>query len=128
MDRELHHERELHKPQDEFAEDLNPEYLAGRNYGNEGPDTTTGTPASEFKELHGQLQQFTRDELAALPVVPEGTRLEQGKTYIDLNDLEAAEFTATGQDSAGPRNRYVAKDGVDYDLWNRLRGREELAQ
>ena len=120
-------DRQMPRPQDEFTPDLHSEEFAGRNYGDEGPDTTTGTPASEYKDLHGRLSRFTTDELAALPVVEEGTRLEQGKTYIDLNDLERGEFTGMANESAGPKNRYVAKDAVDYDTWNRLRGREELA-
>lgn len=121
-------DKQMPKPQDDFSEDLNPEYLAGRNYGNEGPDTTQGTPASEMKEMHDQLQGLGNDELASLPVVEAGTRLEQGKTYIDLNNLSQGEFKARGDDEAGPDNAYVAKDAVDYDLWNKLRGREELTR
>lgn len=114
------------KPDDDFSEDLNPEYLAGRNYGNEGPDTTVGEPAVEMKEMHGRLPGLSDAELAELNIVETGTRLEQGKTYIDLNDRGRGEFTALASQSAGPENRYVAKDGVSYDLWNKLRGREEL--
>ncbi len=115
------------KPQDDFTADLNPEPEAGLNYGNLGPDTTDGTPASELKDVYAQLPGFSDAELAAIPVVEYGTRLEQGKTYIDINDLEAGEFTAMASQSAGEHNRYVAKDAVDYDTWNRLRGREDLA-
>lgn len=120
MDRKQHP-----KPQDEFAEDLNPEHMAGTNYGEQGPDTTQGVPASDIKRLHEKLQSFTNDELAALPVVEKGTRLEQGKTYIDLNDLDRGEFTALASQSAGPKNLYVAKNAVDYRIWDRLRGHEE---
>lgn len=114
------------KPQDDFSHDLNPEPEAGRNYGAEGPDTTQGIPASDIKDLYKRLPGFADDELASLPVVEEGTRLEQGKTYIDLNNLEAGEYKAMASDAAGHDNRYVAKTAVDYDTWNRLRGREEL--
>lgn len=116
------------RPDDEFSEDLNPEPLAGRNYGNEGPDTTQGESAAEEKELYGQLPNLAHDELARLPIVAEGTRLEQGKTYLDLHDLERGEFTALASQRAEPGNRFVAKDAVDYDLWNKLRGREELTR
>ncbi len=115
------------RPDEDFSQDLNPEYLAGRNYGNQGPDTTTGEPAVEMKEMHGRLPALSDTELAELNIVETGTRLEQGKTYIDLNDLQRGEFTGLASQSAGPENRYVAKDGVSYDLWNKLRGREELA-
>ena len=120
-------DKEMPKPQDDFSADLNPDHLAGLNYDNLGPDTTTGTPASEMKEMYGKLPEFTDDELAALPVVQQGTRLEQGKTYIDLNNQQRGEFTGLASDTAGRENRYVAKDAVDYDTWNRLRGRGELA-
>lgn len=109
-----------------YQQDLNPQYLAGRNQGNLGPDTTQGTPASDFKALQQELNGLSRSELSSLPVVPAGTRLEQGKTYIDLERLDAGEFTAMASDQAGPDNRYVAKDAVDYDTWNLLRGRREL--
>jgi hypothetical protein len=121
-------DRELDKPQDDFARDLNPEPLAGRNHGNEGPGTTQGEPASEDKELVNKLQSFTHDELAQIPVVEQGMRLEQGKSYIDLNALDKGEFKAYGKDTAGADNRYVAKDAVDYETWNRLLGREERVQ
>lgn len=119
-------DKQMPKPEDEFSEDLNPQHLAGRNYGEQGPDTTEGVPASEIKDLHGQLHNLSNSELAELPVVEQGTRLEQGKTYLDLNDLERGEFKAMGSQSAEAHNRYVAKDAVGYDLWNKLRGREEL--
>ncbi len=121
-------DKQMPKQEDEFNEDLNPEHLAGRNYGNEGPDTTQGEPAVEMKEMHGRLQALSDADLAALPVVQTGMRLEQGKTYLDLNNLERGEFTAMGSDEASPNSRLVAKDAVDYDLWNRLRGREELTK
>ncbi len=96
-------DKQMPKPEDEFTPDLDPQPLAGRNYGDQGPDTTTGTPASEFKKLYDELPGFTDDELASLPVVEQGTRLEQGKTYIDLNDLSRGEFTARGRMSRGRR-------------------------
>lgn len=121
-------DKQMPKQEDEFSEDLNPEHLAGRNYGSEGPDTTQGEPAVGMKEMHGRLQGLSDADLAALPVVQTGTRLEQGKTYLDLNNLDRGEFTGMGSDAASPTSRLVAKDAVDYELWNRLRGREELTE
>ena len=57
-------------------------------------------------------------------MVAEGTRLEQGATYVDLHDPHRREFTATGDMTAGPDNWYVPKDAVDHQLWNRLIGIE----
>jgi hypothetical protein len=55
-------------------------------------------------------------------VLPKGSRLEYRATYIDLKNPSPHEFTATGDMVAGPDNWYVAKDVVDYQLWNRLLG------
>jgi hypothetical protein len=59
---------------------------------------------------------------AVTRVTAPGTRLEQGATYVDLRDPGRGEFTATGGMAAGPDDWYVAKDTVDYQLWNRLIG------
>jgi len=118
-------ERQGGKPQDEFSEDLNPQAQAGLNFGDEGPDTTQGTPASDMKDMYTKLPNLSNTELSELPVVAAGTRLEQGKTYIDLNDLERGEFTAMASMKAESDHRLVAKDAVGYDLWNKLRGHEE---
>ncbi|MEJ7666359.1 MAG: hypothetical protein WKG07_46030 [Hymenobacter sp.] len=55
-----------------------------------------------------------------LSVLTIGTRLEQGGTYVDLNDLAGGPFKAIGSQEAGPDNSYVAKRDTDYELWNRL--------
>ena len=60
-----------------------------------------------------------------IPILPRGSRLEQGATYTDLRDPEPREFTATGDMQAGPGNWYVPKSAVDYQLWNRLIGVED---
>jgi hypothetical protein len=54
--------------------------------------------------------------------LPEGSRLEQGATYVDLADPARREFTATGAIHARPGAYYVPKHEVDYVLWNRLIG------
>ena len=76
----------------------------------------------DIKNIHRRLQDFTDDELKGIPVLPAGTRLEQGATYIDLRDPEPKEFTARADMVAGPSNYYVPKTEVDYQLWNRLIG------
>ena len=54
--------------------------------------------------------------------MPEGDRLEQGATYVDLHEAHARPFTATANMTAGPKNRYIPKVDTDYVLWNRLTG------
>jgi hypothetical protein len=108
---------------DEWQQDLNPQPMAGQNYGLEGTHPEKDAPnAYEIKELHSQLEGFTSDELKQIPVLPSGSRLEQGATYIDLIDPERKQFTAMGNMEAGPDNMYVPKTEVDYQLWNRLTG------
>lgn len=108
---------------DEWQQDLNPKPMAGRNVGLEGPDPEKDAPtAYEIKELNSQLQGYTDDELRQIPVLPQGSRLEQGAKYIDLKDPERKEFTAMGGMEAGSNNWYVPKTEVGYQLWNRLTG------
>ncbi len=108
---------------DEWQRDLNPEFLAGENVGVAGPHPEKAMlTASEIKLLSRQLQDFTASELKQIPVLPEGSRLEQGAVYIDLNDPQRREFKALANMSAGPDNLYVPKTEVDYQLWNRLIG------
>jgi hypothetical protein len=59
-------------------------------------------------------------------VLPEGQRLQQGGTYLDLNDLDRGEFTAMGNMEASPGNAFVPKDQVPYQVWNRLRGIDDV--
>ena len=88
------------------------------------PDQSLRT-AFDVKEVHRTLRdEFTDDELRGIPIISEGQRLQQGGIYIDLNDPDRREFTATGDMSAGPRNVYTSKSEVPYPLWNRLMGVE----
>jgi hypothetical protein len=106
-----------------WRDDLNPDALAGANIGTAGPhpelDSAT---AYGRKGLHQQLRNYTDDELKQIPVLPEGSRLEQGATYIDLAADAPQEFTATGGMKAEANNCYVPKSAVDYTIWNRLIG------
>ena len=82
--------------------------------------------AYDVKEAHRRLDGFADDDLKQIPVIPQGTRLEQGATYIDLQAPQPKEFTATGNMEAGPANLYVPKTQVSYPLWNRLIGVQNL--
>lgn len=80
--------------------------------------------AVEDKSLHERLPELTNDELGRLAVVAEGTPLDQGGVYLDLNDRGRGTFKAVGDQRAGERQRFVAKKDTDYELWNRLVGTE----
>ena len=101
---------------DEFADDLapvdRPDELGGH--------VDESAPAGDDKQLAARLGALTPDELARLSVLETGTRLEQGATYLDLNDIRRGPFKALGGREAGEQNRYVAKRDTDYELWNRL--------
>lgn len=108
---------------DEFQQDLNPDPMAGQNHGLDGTHPEKDAPnAFEIKDLHDLLSDYTSDQLKQIPVLPSGSRLEQGAKYIDLNDPKRQEITAMGNMEAGPENYYVPKTEVDYQLWNRLKG------
>ena len=109
-----------------YREDLNPDALAGENA---GPEATANAPlnASEIKDATRVLRDLTKDELRRIPVLRTGQRLEQGGTYIDMAG-DCKEFTAMGDQVAGPDNWYVRKDTVEYTLWNKLIGVREPAR
>ena len=81
------------------------------------------TPAAADKHLHNRLQGLNDEELGRLPVLEPGTPLEQGSVYLDLDDLGRGPFKAIGGQEAG--QRVVPKKDADYELWNRLAGRDD---
>jgi hypothetical protein len=106
---------------DQWRKDLNPDFMAGQNFEEARSEREESRHnAYDVKRAHRQLSWLTDDELRNIPLLPPGTRLEQGATYIDLSAPEPREFTATGDMEAGERNLLVPKSEVDYELWNRL--------
>jgi hypothetical protein len=110
---------------EEYRRDLNPRANEGQNLGVTGPHPEkSARTAFDIKELHNRMREFADADLAQIRVLPVGSRLEQGATYVDLNDPARREFTATGEQTAGPENYFVPKTEVPYQLWNRLLGVE----
>lgn len=108
---------------EEWQRDLNPNAMAGQNAGQDTPQSAENAPtARDLKQIQRQFHGFTDDELKRVAIVPRGTRLKQGATYVDLQDPQLREFTATAGMEAGPNNWYVAKSETDYQLWNRRIG------
>ncbi len=108
---------------DTFDQDLHPHMLAGIHHGEQGPlPAKASRTLYDFKDVQRMLHGLNDDEMRSIPVIPEGSRLEQGATYIDLRDENAREFKAIAEMIAGPDNLYVPKSEVHYVLWNRLRG------
>jgi hypothetical protein len=117
----------LQKPEGEhpYWQDLNPDFLKGENYGNQGPHPEkTARTAHDLKGLPDRLQAINDEDLKRVPIMPPGSRLEQGATYVDLRQSQPEELTATGNMSAGEDNWYVPKSSVPYWIWNILIGVE----
>lgn len=111
------------KHPDEWRGDLNPDQMAGQNVGARSAEREVGLrTAHEIKAVHRQLPQLQNDELKQIPVLDEGTRLEQGAVHIDLRDPARSEITATGDMKAEAGSLHVPKARVPYELWNRLIG------
>ena len=109
---------------DEWRGDINPNRLAGQNVGpaSKEEEKRIMRTAHDIKELHRRYSGLADDDLRQIPVLPVGTRLDQGSVYFDLNDVDRGEIRAIGDMEAGPENYYVPKSEVDYQLWNRLIG------
>ena len=117
-------QREQKHP-DEWADDLNPDHLDGQNIGPLSASGERGVrTAYDVKEVHQTLSEFGDDDLKRVPILPAGTRLQQGATYVDLRGRERTPFTATGDMQATEANWYIPKDEVPPTLWNRLIGVE----
>ena len=109
---------------DEWRGDINPDRLAGQNVGpaSKQEEKRILRTAHDIKDLHRRYSGLSDDDLRQIPVLPPGTRLDQGSVYFDLNDVDRGEIRATGDMEAGPENYYVPKSEVDYQIWNRLIG------
>jgi len=125
MAREKPQAQTLHKHPELYQRDLNPEAMAGQNIGlGETQPAKTAPTAYDVKPVHRRLQGFADDELKQIRILPAGSHLEQGATYLDLANLARGEFTATGNMEVGSHQWMIAKKEVPYQLWNRLLGVE----
>jgi hypothetical protein len=114
---------------DEYQQDLNPNAMAGQNIGLPGSHVEKrARTMHDIKDLHARFRDWPDEDLQQVPVLPAGSRLEQGATYIDLNEPEPREFTATGDMQAATHQHVVAKSSVPYEVWNRLLGLENVVR
>jgi len=108
---------------DQWRGDLNPEAMAGQNVGAKGPHPEQGArTAYDFKDVHDRLSEMDDDVLKGVPILAEGSRLEQGAIYFDLRDPAGGELKARGDTVAGPGQALVPKSAVDHYTWNWLIG------
>lgn len=111
----------------DFDKDLRPHEFEGQNNPrNDEPQNTRS--AYDLKDLHEKFPQLSSADLKQISILPLGEPLEQGATYLDLNRLEEGEFKARADFQITQSNLLVAKNSVDYELWDRLRGHGERVE
>ena len=79
--------------------------------------------ATEIKDVYGLLPDWHKDELRRLLVVSRGTRLIQGEVFCDLRTPDRGELVASGEEEVHDE-LLVPKKAVDYEIWNKLVGKE----
>jgi hypothetical protein len=84
------------------------------------PDSERRT-ARDVRSEHRVLLSFSEKDLAAMPLVPEGTRLTRGGWYMDLHNPAKADFPATGDEIVEPGQHVLARKEVPAGLWDELR-------
>src|SRR5688572_24464875 len=73
------------KHPDEWQEDLNPNFLAGQNIGRESDARERADmTAFHLRKRGRELRGLDDNDLKQVPLVAEGTRLQQGATYVNL--------------------------------------------
>lgn len=110
------------REQEKHPDDLNPERMEGQNIGpsSKRNHLRCARTAADIDVLAGRLDEFTRDELAQIPIVPAGKKLEQGAVYLDMRIPAAVPFAATADIKVTEMNYYVPKAEISYQLWDRL--------
>jgi hypothetical protein len=96
----------------------------GRADSRPAPDPTqeSSRTAYDVQEARRQLVEWTDEELKQVPLLPIGTRLDEGATYVDLRDPARREFTGTAEMQVPTEGLYVPKSEVDHRTWVRLLG------
>jgi hypothetical protein len=68
--------------------------------------------AKDVRAEHRVLLSFSNADLAAMPLVPEGTRLVRGGWYLDLHNPAKADFLASGDEAVEPGQHMLARKEV----------------
>jgi hypothetical protein len=106
--------------------DLRPPGDADQHYGEIPIDRVAHErTAADVNNLYPRLSQLTRDQLRSIPLLDAGTRLQEGKTYLDVRQLDKGEFFAGVGQVVRPGDEIVAKHQVDYQMWDSLSGQAE---
>ena len=112
-------------PLNEWDQDLHPNAMAGQNIGSpSGMDEKGLRTAYDVKPVHRLLSGLADDDLKQIPILAEGSHLQQGATYLDLQGDQQEEFTARGEMVAERGHFYIPKSEVPYPVWNLLTGKD----
>lgn len=96
---------------------------SNRNQSNRNTDAQgTLTSSQQEGERHPWEARLNDDELAHMPYLDPGARLEQGQPYLDLNQVSGGPFTPSRSQTVGEGDRIVAQRDVDPELWRKLVG------
>jgi hypothetical protein len=115
--------------QPDWDADLHPDRGAGQNHGRAPSDRELMIPtAFDVKDVHRALREFNDEELKQIPILPEGTRLQQGATYVDLAAPRREEVKYNAGKQVEANELFVPKDRVPYWIWNRLIGEPKPGQ
>jgi hypothetical protein len=110
-------------------QDLNPGHLAGQNIGPPADELgLSHVTAFHLRKRGRPVGGLDDEELKQVPLVPVGSRLQQGATYVNLAGDSWQEFTATAEITASSGDAYAPKDQVPYEIWNRLIGEAKPGQ
>jgi hypothetical protein len=117
------------KHPDQWNRNPNPDRVAGENIdGAPSRSDRHARTAADIEALTEKLTDFTRDELAKIPIVSVGTKLKQGAVYLDLRSPAPVPFTATGENIAQEVNYFTPRAEIRYEIWNRLVNKLEPAR
>lgn len=116
----------LQERDDDYLDDMR--LRADQHVGQYGelPPNTDALDAQDCKDAQSLLPNMTKDEWKRVHLVPPGMRLRTGDRYVDLRDTRRGELVATGEETANQSSLLVAKNDVDYEVWNKLLGREYM--
>ncbi len=89
----------------------------------DAPDVAPDVDRRTAKDVRGEhrvLLSLSDKDLAAMPLLPENTRLARGGWYLDLHDPARADFIATGDEAVEPGQHVLARKEVSGELWDEL--------
>ena len=113
-------------PLGEYRHDLNRQKHGEANADAEQQPVRT---LMDIKTLYNHYhEELSDDQLKSITIIPTGSRLEEGAKYLDLSDTIPHEFVAHAEKEVEPHNYYVAKNQLDYPLWNYLIGVRDPAR